>query len=468
MPVRSARWCALLSPMSGSGRTWARPTSASSRRSTPSPTPRRRFSRAPTRRPLLVANADDERIAARTAGFAGRTVTFGIERDADVQGARRGRPRHRRHVARGSRRRRRDRPSPPLIGRGNLVERPRGDRGGARVRRAAGRDSRASCAAEAGGAPRRGRAPARWRDGDRRQLQRQPDRDQARARGAGAKFRDAGGWRSSARCSSSALERSALHEDVGRAAAAAPVDLLFAVGGAPATRWPARRLPPECRPTRVRHFATSDAAADAVAVAVQAGRSGAGEGIARRQNGSRGRSVEGGAGLMLYQLLYRFHTYPSFSVLNVTRYITFRTAAATLSALAISLVFGPWLIRKLREFQIGQVMRADGPQTPPAEGRHADDGRTADSDGGAGADAAVGGSHECLRVDRGADDGGIRGDRLRRRLPEDRPSFASRTAAALQDGIPDPDRGGGRRRPARSCSTRASTAPGWSFRSSRV
>ena len=64
---------------------------------------------------------------------------------------------------------------------------------------------------------------------------------------------------------------------------------------------------------------------------------------------------------MLYHLLYPFHT--QLSVLNVTRYITFRTAAATLSALAISLLFGPWLIRKLREFQIGQVVRADGPQT---------------------------------------------------------------------------------------------------------
>ena len=64
---------------------------------------------------------------------------------------------------------------------------------------------------------------------------------------------------------------------------------------------------------------------------------------------------------MLYHLLYPFHT--QFSVLNVTRYITFRTAAATLSALAISLAFGPWLVRKLREFQIGQVIRAEGPQT---------------------------------------------------------------------------------------------------------
>ncbi len=48
---------------------------------------------------------------------------------------------------------------------------------------------------------------------------------------------------------------------------------------------------------------------------------------------------------------------------NVTRYITFRTAAASLTALAISLLMGPWLIRTLREFQIGQVIRHEGPAT---------------------------------------------------------------------------------------------------------
>ncbi|MCC7416495.1 MAG: phospho-N-acetylmuramoyl-pentapeptide-transferase [Acidobacteria bacterium] len=64
---------------------------------------------------------------------------------------------------------------------------------------------------------------------------------------------------------------------------------------------------------------------------------------------------------MLYQLLFSFRG--ELSVLNVTRYITIRTAAASLSALVISLVLGPWLIRRLREFQIGQVVRQDGPQT---------------------------------------------------------------------------------------------------------
>src|SRR5213594_4124916 len=64
---------------------------------------------------------------------------------------------------------------------------------------------------------------------------------------------------------------------------------------------------------------------------------------------------------MLFHLLYPFRT--QLSVLNVTRYITFRTAAASLTALAISLLLGPWMVRKLREFQIGQVIRAEGPQT---------------------------------------------------------------------------------------------------------
>ena len=68
---------------------------------------------------------------------------------------------------------------------------------------------------------------------------------------------------------------------------------------------------------------------------------------------------------MLYHLLFPLHE--AFSVLNVTRYITFRTAAASLSALLLSLVLGPWMIRTLREFQIGQVIRHEGPATHRAK-----------------------------------------------------------------------------------------------------
>jgi phospho-N-acetylmuramoyl-pentapeptide-transferase len=68
---------------------------------------------------------------------------------------------------------------------------------------------------------------------------------------------------------------------------------------------------------------------------------------------------------VLYYLLPQFEPY--VGALNVTRYITFRTAAASLTALGISLVFGPWVIRKLRDFRIGQIIRQEGPQSHQAK-----------------------------------------------------------------------------------------------------
>jgi phospho-N-acetylmuramoyl-pentapeptide-transferase len=62
-------------------------------------------------------------------------------------------------------------------------------------------------------------------------------------------------------------------------------------------------------------------------------------------------------------LYYLHHLNAYVPVLNVTRYITFRTAAASLTALAIALCLGPWMIRKLQRFQIGQVIRQEGPAT---------------------------------------------------------------------------------------------------------
>ncbi len=64
---------------------------------------------------------------------------------------------------------------------------------------------------------------------------------------------------------------------------------------------------------------------------------------------------------MLFHLLYPLHS--EISALNVFRYITFRTAGASLTALVIGLFVGPMMIRTLREFQIGQVVRQDGPAT---------------------------------------------------------------------------------------------------------
>jgi phospho-N-acetylmuramoyl-pentapeptide-transferase len=50
-----------------------------------------------------------------------------------------------------------------------------------------------------------------------------------------------------------------------------------------------------------------------------------------------------------------------FSVLNVFRYITFRTILSTLASLTFLFIFGTWVIGKLRAMQVGEFIRDDGP-----------------------------------------------------------------------------------------------------------
>jgi phospho-N-acetylmuramoyl-pentapeptide-transferase len=65
---------------------------------------------------------------------------------------------------------------------------------------------------------------------------------------------------------------------------------------------------------------------------------------------------------LLYWLLYQ-KLYPFFHPFRIFRYVTFRTAFASLTALLIALFIGPYVINKLREFQIGQYVREDGPKS---------------------------------------------------------------------------------------------------------
>jgi len=65
---------------------------------------------------------------------------------------------------------------------------------------------------------------------------------------------------------------------------------------------------------------------------------------------------------LLYWLLYE-KLFPFFHPFRIFRYLTFRTAFASLTALLIALFIGPYVIQKLREFQIGQHIREDGPQS---------------------------------------------------------------------------------------------------------
>jgi phospho-N-acetylmuramoyl-pentapeptide-transferase len=64
---------------------------------------------------------------------------------------------------------------------------------------------------------------------------------------------------------------------------------------------------------------------------------------------------------LLYWLLYQ-KLFVYIHAFRVFRYLTIRTAFATLTALLIGLLIGPYLIEKLREFQIGQYIREDGPK----------------------------------------------------------------------------------------------------------
>jgi phospho-N-acetylmuramoyl-pentapeptide-transferase len=69
---------------------------------------------------------------------------------------------------------------------------------------------------------------------------------------------------------------------------------------------------------------------------------------------------------MLYYLFF-FGLRRHFSALNVFRYITVRTAVASLTALVLSLLLGPWMIERLRAMQVKQYIREEGPKAHQAK-----------------------------------------------------------------------------------------------------
>lgn len=64
--------------------------------------------------------------------------------------------------------------------------------------------------------------------------------------------------------------------------------------------------------------------------------------------------------MLLWLTQYLQHFYDGF---RVFQYLTFRSILGALTALAIALLVGPWMIRKLSNRQLGQVVRDDGPQS---------------------------------------------------------------------------------------------------------
>jgi UDP-N-acetylmuramoyl-tripeptide--D-alanyl-D-alanine ligase len=220
---------------------------------------------------VLVANADDERIAARTRPFAGRTVRFGIDRDADVRAA---------HVvdrgiegiaARVSTPKGDVEIATPLIGRANLANLLAG--AAVALEFDVPLDAIAERASTLRPAPHRGEVVRLAR---------------------GVTIVD-DSYNANPTATRRALEVLAslvhtgrrvavlgemlelgdravgLHEDVGRAAAHARVDVLITVGGAAAAALGAAAVDAGLPRANVRHVATSDEAAEAVAAEIRSG-----------------------------------------------------------------------------------------------------------------------------------------------------------------------------------------------------
>ncbi len=219
---------------------------------------------------LLVANADDERVARRIGGFAGRVTTFGIDREADVRAdvvedrgaegtaARVTTPRGTIDLRTS------------LIGRANLenvlaatavaleFDVP--------ITTIADRAARLRPAAHRG-------EIVRLRDGVTVIDDSYNANPTATKRALGV-LASAGGGRRVA-VLGEMLElgdyATSLHAEVGRAAAATGIDVLVAVGGPPAEALAAAAAAAGIAANRVHHYATSAEAADAVAALVQAG-----------------------------------------------------------------------------------------------------------------------------------------------------------------------------------------------------
>ena len=233
-------------------------------------------------------------------------------------------------------------------------------------------------------------------------------------------------------------ESARLHAEIG-AYAAARVDRLIAFGPQSRHMSPARRrrrsaaFTPKVRAGRRRGPPR-----------LRRGRRGAGEGVARHaprarhrgagRGGARQRSAGEGAGLMLYHLLYPLHVHAGLHGLNVLRYVSTRIIAATLTALAISFLMGPWFIDRLRSKQIGEQIRTDGPQTHKKKAGTPTMGGSLILFALVDPDALVVRSDQPLRLADAARDHRLRRRRLRRRLSQ---------ADAQQEGHQRPLEDGG-------------------------
>ncbi len=111
---------------------------------------------------------------------------------------------------------------------------------------------------------------------------------------------------------------------------------------------------------------------------------------------------------------------PDVRTFNVFGYITLRAVLATMTALVISFVVGPKMIRKLTQYKIGQSVRDDGPQTHLTKAGTPTMGGALILVSIVDHDPAVGRPSQPLRLGGAAGDARLRRDRLDRRLSQGR------------------------------------------------
>src|SRR5262249_13999004 len=89
------------------------------------------------------------------------------------------------------------------------------------------------------------------------------------------------------------------------------------------------------------------------------------QGFALHEDGARGGGAHwrAAAGRSLMLLEFAQWLAKDVRLFNVFSYITLRAVLACLTALAVSLILGPYFIRKLTAYKIGQAVRDDGPRT---------------------------------------------------------------------------------------------------------
>jgi len=224
---------------------------------------------------VLVANADDDRVMARASAFRGRVVTFGLDRPAAVHA--------RRLVDRGVDGFTASVETPigevelatPLIGRGNAANLLAAT--AVAIELGVPLEAIAERARTLRPAPHRGEVVA-LRAGvvvidDSYNANPTATRRAIDVLAAGRGGGRPAGRRVALLGEMLELGRQAvpLHEDVGRYAAAAAVDLLVAIGGEPARAIAAGAIAGGLPADAVRHFATSDEAASAIPALVRAG-----------------------------------------------------------------------------------------------------------------------------------------------------------------------------------------------------